>query len=163
MKHLIVGFSSLHLDWGGRTVVEFFGLAFSARTISAVASDHHNDFSCRSSPRISSRHRICSAEEVLKAWLSLQSPPGRGQMSKSADSQADPEIAGTTVAETVKGWAVDPALYSKLAALTRADQNWVVKPILPEHAAPECYTVNDVERVLREQLERLESTNREGR
>ena len=84
-------------------------------------------------------------------------------MSKSADSQADPEIAGTTVAETVKGWAVDPALYSELAALTRADQNWVVKPILPEHAAPECYTVNDVERVLREQLERLESTNREGR
>ena len=101
--------------------------------------------------------------DLLKAWLSVQSPPGRGQMSKSADSQADPEIAGSTVAETVKGWAVDPKLYTKLAALTRADQNWVVRSILPENSAPDRYTVQDVERVLREQLERLESTNREGR
>ena len=94
--------------------------------------------------------------DLLKAWLSVQSPPGRGQMSKSADSQADPEIAGT-VAETVKGWAVDPKLYTKVAALTRADQNWVVRSILPENSAPDRYTVQDVERVLREQLARLGS------
>ena len=83
-------------------------------------------------------------------------------MSKFADARADAEIAGT-VADTVKGWAVDPELYLTVAALPRADQNWVVRSILPEDSAPDRYTVQDVERVLREQLARLGSSHQEGR
>ena len=49
-RHSDVGFSFLHIDWGGGTVVELLVLSFLQASCICSSSHHHNDLSCNEQP-----------------------------------------------------------------------------------------------------------------